>query len=87
MHTGYQDIKGTISISAGYQAFCNIICPPPLNLHVLRSKESKKVIFKRCRIYSVVCVPHYWKITGDENTAGLYLSLPLSALQLIANYR
>jgi len=36
-----------------------------MNLHVLRSLESEKVVFKKCRVYYAVT------FAGDESTSGI----------------
>jgi len=41
-----------------------------MNLHVLRSQESKEVVFKKCRVYSVT-------VAGDKSTGGIEMKLEM----------
>jgi len=46
-----------------------------MNLNVLRSQESEKVVFKKCRVYSVLFTLYFVTVTGDESTSGIKMKL------------
>jgi len=47
-----------------------------MNLHVLRSQEFKKVVLKKCRVYSVLfCILYSVTVAGEESTSGIKMEL------------